>query len=105
METTLTQAIISGIFTIIGIWYKNKLDNNSKTINGISTKTYVKPKEQMKKGVKRIILAFFIMVMISIYFQQGEKSTIASIFAIVSLIILFYGIWLIIKGFFRMVFS
>ncbi|TXB56028.1 hypothetical protein [Phaeodactylibacter luteus] len=100
----ITQAIIAGMFTILGVWFKHYLENRGKE-EGRPPKKYVSPKEQMKKGLKRVLLAFFFMIIISASANPQDKSTGMAIFAMLSFVILFYGIWLILKGFLRMIFS
>jgi hypothetical protein len=105
MEGTITQAIIAGIFTIIGIWYKQWLEDNRKNGGSKPAKVYVAPKEQMKKGLKRVGLSLFLILLSESIFDKGEQPPIETFFGLIILSILFYGIWLTLKGVFRMIFS
>ncbi|MBP6585644.1 MAG: hypothetical protein KA215_08280 [Flavobacterium sp.] len=108
---TLTQAIIGGIFSLIGVWFKHRLENRSQRPSnqrGAAAKPIIPPKEIIRKGIKRFfwgVLLILIMTFIMHDNPTDSDKFVPSVIGLLGFFTFFSGIWLFLKGIFKYIFS
>lgn len=117
MENIIIQGLIAGVFTLIGIYFKHRLENKnttstSSTNSRNSRKSTIPktPKQDIKKGCGLSILGFILIIIIGSIFGSSsnspqEPTTFQMIVSVLVLMLLFYGFWRILKGMFKFIVS
>lgn len=108
----VTQAIIGGIFSLIGVWLKYRLENRNQSLSNSKAtvqKTYTPPKELIRKGIKRFFWG--VALILVTVFMMPDKNAIESdkylpsVIGLFGFFIFFSGNWLLLKGVVKYIFS
>lgn len=107
----ITQAVIGGIFSLVGVWLKHRLENRSQLRGNSkvsSPKIYVPPKEIIRKGIKRFFWGVGLILIMSFIMPDNPTDSekfLPSVIGLFGFFTFFSGIWLFLKGAVKYIFS